>query len=228
MSSLYFAEYYRWLLVHRYLPISADKATLLDVGCRDGLFLLRQPARLRVGLDMNPVPLPGRPALLIQADALHPPLPPASFDTIFAFDVVEHIVDDTRFLATLVDLLAPGGALWLSTPCAGYRIWPAFLTDRLNRSAGHVRDGYTEQGLRDKLPPGCQATFYDWNEPFLRTGYVFLHALALAWPWLGLRATAACAWLDHFFSTGHRGHLFMRVARPCAPTVSPAADTRPD
>ncbi len=208
---MYFAEHYRWLVVHRYLHISGGTTTLLDVGCGDGLFLLRQPARLRVGLDIRPRPIPGRPVPLVQADALHPPLSPASFDTIFAFDIIEHLADDRRFLAAVVELLAPGGTLWLSTPCAETRIWPAFLTARASRGWGHVRNGYTAEELQAMLPPTCTAEFTYWNEPFLRAMVLPLHVLSFIWPWLARLGATVCAWLDHFLPRGRRGHIFARI-----------------
>jgi SAM-dependent methyltransferase len=208
---MYFAEYYRWLLVHRYLKIVAGSTTLLDVGCRDGFFLLEQPARLRVGMDLHPVPLPERSVPLLQADALHPPLPAASFETIFAFDVIEHVEDDAGFLRSLAGLLAPGGTLWLSTPCADFTIWPAFLTRRASRGWGHLRNGYKAETIQALLPPTCQVEFIYWNAPFVRAATLPLHLLSFTWPWLALRGAALCAWLDHFFPRGERGHLFARV-----------------
>jgi len=209
---MYYAEYYRWLVVHRYLGISGGPKSLLDVGCHDGFFLRHESAALRVGLDLRPVRRYGSEVLLVQADALRPPLRPASWETIFCFDLIEHVVDDERLLATLLDLLCPDGTLWLSTPCAETRIFPAFLTARASRGWGHVRNGYTVEELRGKLP-GCEVTFREWNEPFLRFACIPLHFLSLVWPWLGERAAALCAWLDHFFPAGRRGHLFVRVRR---------------
>jgi SAM-dependent methyltransferase len=208
---MYFAQYYRWLVAHRYLGISGGDSTLLDVGCHDGAFLVQQSARLRIGLDLNPQPCPDRRVLLIQADALHPPLPPASFDTIFAFNIIEHIKDDAAFLQAQVDLLTPGGTLWLSTPCVESSIWPRFLSNRLHDRSGHVRPGYSVEELQQKIPRGCRATFFEWNAPFLRLGYAPFHVLSHNWPWLALRLTALCAWLDHFFPQGGRGYLFARI-----------------
>lgn len=207
---MYHAEYYRWLVARRYLSIRGGRLSLLDAGCHDGFFLLHETARLRVGLDLHPVPRYGLAVLLVQADLLRPPFRPASFETIFCFDVLEHIVEDERLLAVLMALLAPGGTLWLSTPCREMRIFPGLLMPRLHRGSGHVRQGYTEEELRRKLP-GCAIEVTEWNEPFLRAAYVPLHLLSLAWPWLAQRAAACCAWLDHFFPAGRRGHLFLRV-----------------
>ncbi len=208
---MYYAEYYRWLLVHRYFKVVSGLTTLLDVGCRDGLFLLDQSAQMRVGMDLHPVPLPEVPATLVQADALYPPFRPGSFETIFTFDVIEHVEDDAAFLRSVVELLAPGGTLWLTTPCADFRISPAFLTERASRGWGHLRNGYTAETLAAMLPADCQAAFSYWNAPFLRMFTLPLHFLSLVWPWLGMRGAALCAWLDHFFPKGERGHLLVRI-----------------
>ncbi|MBN1484052.1 MAG: class I SAM-dependent methyltransferase [Chloroflexia bacterium] len=204
---MYYAQVYRWRELLHYLGISSGPASLLDVGCRDGFFLRGQPARLRVGLDLDPQPLPGSLLPLVRADALQAPLRPASFETIFSFDVIEHIPDDRRFLQALVELLAPGGTLWLSTPCADFRIWPAFLTARANRGWGHLRNGYSAAQIQGMLPPGCQAEFRYWNAPFLRAMTLPLHLLSFTWPWLARQGALLCAWLDHFFPRGRRGHL---------------------
>jgi SAM-dependent methyltransferase len=94
---------------------------LLDVGCGDGHFLdvARQRGwhvygseygegpRLRArarGLDVRTAPFTAT------RDEL------ASFDVITAFEVIEHMVDPRRELATMATLLRQGGALYLTTP----------------------------------------------------------------------------------------------------------------
>lgn len=95
---------------------------LLDVGCATGIFLdgmrrrgwevcgvepspaASEYARARFGLDV----LTGR-----LEEAGHPP---ASFDAITLWDVLEHVHEPRRTLSDLARLLRPGGLLLLSLP----------------------------------------------------------------------------------------------------------------
>ena len=60
------------------------------------------------------------------------------------FDVLEHIEQDTAFLATLNRLLVPGGRLYLTTPAYGW------LWSQEDRDAGHFRR-YTLASLGRRL-----------------------------------------------------------------------------
>jgi SAM-dependent methyltransferase len=43
------------------------------------------------------------------------PYPDASFDTILAFDVIEHIIDAYALMEEIYRVLKPGGELWIRT-----------------------------------------------------------------------------------------------------------------
>ena len=45
-------------------------------------------------------------------------LPPASFDTIFMFHVLEHVEDPVEFLTECGGLLSPGGRIMIEVPCS--------------------------------------------------------------------------------------------------------------
>ncbi|MEV6304151.1 class I SAM-dependent methyltransferase [Actinoplanes sp. NPDC051861] len=59
---------------------------------------------------------------VIQADARHIPLPDASMDLIVAFDILEHIPDDTSAAREIFRLLRPGGTALIAVPC-DMRLW---------------------------------------------------------------------------------------------------------
>jgi SAM-dependent methyltransferase len=67
-----------------------------------------------------------------------------SFDTVYALNVIEHIVDDRLAVANCKALLAPGGQLILLVP-----VYPA-LFSRFDRELGHYRR-YTRRSLEKLL-----------------------------------------------------------------------------
>jgi SAM-dependent methyltransferase len=74
---------------------------------------------------------------------------PASFDVVCAFEVVEHIEDDSGALTQWVGFLRPGGTLIVSVPATPDRFGPSDVL------AGHYRR-YTPDGLDQVLvDAGC-------------------------------------------------------------------------
>jgi SAM-dependent methyltransferase len=97
------------------------------------------------------------------------------FDAITSISVFEHIVDEGRALATVKQLLAPGGSLLLTLPCTavGYDQFRDF--DEYNRSHPDSQGRYFFQrfydaaSLRDRvfsvLGEPRQTTVYGESEP---------------------------------------------------------------
>lgn len=67
--------------------------------------------------------------------------PPASFDFVYSFNVLEHIEDDVAALRALRSRMAPSGRLFLYVPA-----FP-FLYSSMDRKVGHLRR-YTARTLR--------------------------------------------------------------------------------
>jgi 2-polyprenyl-3-methyl-5-hydroxy-6-metoxy-1,4-benzoquinol methylase len=104
-----------------------DGERVLDVGCGEGWFtaaLARAGAR-PVGVDVAEEPLR-------RARAAHPELDlrlladgqpwghdDASFDVVWAGEVIEHVADTAAWLSEVRRMLRSGGALLLSTPAHG-------------------------------------------------------------------------------------------------------------
>jgi arsenite methyltransferase len=125
------ATYCRWL-VEKYGFESLEAWTsyfdgrkrILDVGCGSGyssaLWLDRPGWKGRamwVGVDISDAIDVARERLgsvanthFVQADALHMPFPPGSFDTIFSEGVLHHTPSTRAALLACARLLAPGGA----------------------------------------------------------------------------------------------------------------------
>ncbi len=103
---------------------AAGAGRVLDVGCGEGLFaaaLLEDGAEV-VGVDVAEEPLRrarGRHSdldlRLLQSESRWD-LPDASFDLVWAGEVIEHVADTAGWLSELRRVLRSGGVLALSTP----------------------------------------------------------------------------------------------------------------
>jgi SAM-dependent methyltransferase len=97
-------RYLRARNVERYLRPGIERH--LDVGCGDGYFLRRSPARERYGLD----PLLGDK--LSDLDRL----PGDHFDCVTMLAVIEHLEDPTDILRYIWRVMTPAGLLIVTTP----------------------------------------------------------------------------------------------------------------
>jgi len=208
-------SYYR-LLANRYIGVHVKGQSILDVGSHDGLFLSQMCALLRVAVDLHPGKQQFHPVL--PADLYHLPFQEGSFETILAFDVLEHVRDDRGAVSVLMDILSPNGLLWLSVPCVEFKVFPAWLTNWLHKRWGHLRSGYTGQQLLELVGARGTVTLKYWNEPVFRMAYLPLRFLWALFPgivkWL-LRSVVA---LDALWSHGTSGHIYARIEKPTQPS----------
>jgi len=130
--------------------LPAKPQRVLDFGCGEGRYLAvaaRQfPEARLAGCDVSAVALehaasrwPRAEFVLIEEGRA--PLPDGSFDLILCIEVLEHVRDVETATRELGRLLAPGGHLILTTPCAN----PGSLEWFLNRRRGGLEpseDGY--------------------------------------------------------------------------------------
>ena len=140
----------------RYFP---SMSRLLEIGCGTGYVLAKLaeefPSVQLTGSEVycdglsyarNRVPR----AELVQMDARETPYED-HFDVVGAFDVLEHIDDDTRVLAEIHRALHPGGGLLLTVP---QHKW---LWSRQDELACHVRR-YTGVQVGEQAPMGRAPT----------------------------------------------------------------------
>jgi SAM-dependent methyltransferase len=125
-------------------------AELLEIGCGTGHNLpmlgqfghvdaleldeqARKHARQRLGREVMSAPLPQLAGV-----------PDRAYDLIGAFDVIEHIDDDTAALASIASKLKPGGKFVMTVPAHPW-MWSAH--DVVN----HHRRRYSKRSLRKLL-----------------------------------------------------------------------------
>jgi 2-polyprenyl-3-methyl-5-hydroxy-6-metoxy-1,4-benzoquinol methylase len=105
----------------------AAGARVLDVGCGEGRFAadLAVAGASVVGIDVAAEPLrraqASHPQLDLRlVDAERPwELADASFDVVWAGEVIEHVADTAAWLSEIRRVLRSGGSLLLSTPAHG-------------------------------------------------------------------------------------------------------------
>lgn len=123
---------------------------ILDVGCGTGLnaAFLAASGHTVIGVDLSQVAIDkfrekGFEGFVCDLESQNLPDFEASFDLVFASEIIEHIADTAMFLDRLARLLKPNGQLLLSTPNSAF--WAYRLLGLMGYTAseyqhpGHVR-----------------------------------------------------------------------------------------
>ncbi len=204
---------YRALLLSA-LDLRPSGPRVLDVGAADGRLLEQVDAVQGVALDMHPETVGARAVAFVRGDGTAAPFADGAFDTVIAFDVLEHVEDDRGLADELLRLVRPGGSLWVSVPSRKTAIFPPWLTPWAHREWGHLRPGYTRQELGRLFQGRGEHSLETWNEPVYRGSYLILKALSLVWPVAALALLRAVARLDGRLRHGEAGHYFLVVRVP--------------
>ena len=141
-----------------------SRERVLDVGCGEGHFA---SALLSAGAEVVGVDVAAEP--LRRARERHPeldlrqmpaegawPLRDASFDAVWAGEVIEHVADTAGWLSELRRVLRSGGSLLLSTPdhrrlqMLRWALGPRAFEVHFDPRADHLRF-YTRRGLSELL-----------------------------------------------------------------------------
>ncbi len=159
-------------------------------------------AVLAAMLDAGELPA-GAPASVALGDAYALPFADASFDTVIAAEVLEHLVDDAAALGELARVCRPGGLVALSVPRAGpERVNWALSAEYHEIEGGHVRI-YTRRALVD----ACRRAGLDF------LGHHHVHGLHSPYWWL--RCAVGVARDDHpLVAAYHRLLVWDIVRRP--------------
>lgn len=205
---------YRSALFHR-LGVRASGERVLDIGSFDSYWLSQQPGVMRVGVDLDIRRNEG--CHVLRGTALRLPFADATFDSVFAFEVIEHVDDDRQFLGELARVVRPGGTITISTPAADLRIFPARLTPWAHRRWGHYhRTGYERAQLdallRDAGAPQVEVRqLSTWT---MRHLYLPLTLLGRVSEALAAAAFRACAAIDaRLLREGPHGYLLATAKR---------------
>jgi ubiquinone/menaquinone biosynthesis C-methylase UbiE len=132
---------------------------VLDLGCGEGDFtvwLAEAGARV-LGVDVAEAALrrarrrhPGVEFELAPIDG-ELPLPDASYDVVWASEVIEHVADTGRWLSEVRRVLAPGGRLLVTTPSHGRLRLALGGIERYSEPLGDHLHLYSARSLRGLL-----------------------------------------------------------------------------
>jgi hypothetical protein len=118
----------------------------------------------------------------------------AQADILLLTDVLEHVQDDTGFLAALVGAMTPGSRLLLTVP-ADMRLWSPQDT-----GYGHFRryDRHTLQAVWQDLPVETELLCYFncWMYPLVRVVRTFTRLLGRSWGERGTDLSVPPIWLN--------------------------------
>ena len=155
-----------------YVPIFADAADVVDVGCGRGEFLelLRGAGITARGVDQNHEMVErcrARGFAVAETDGLSFLLaaPPGSLGGLIASQVVEHLQPDylLRFLAAAADALRPGAPIVLET--INPACWSAFF-DSYIRDLTHVRPVHPDTLKFLVIAAGFTGAAVQWRSPY--------------------------------------------------------------
>jgi SAM-dependent methyltransferase len=113
-----------------------EKSRCPIIGCDESLSMLR---RARARLRQSAAALRDRGIILLQADIRDLPFKSNSFETVLSMNVIHHHASVSNFAAKLIDLLTPGGRLYLTSLVSSNRFIGDLYLRLLNRSGWLVR-----------------------------------------------------------------------------------------
>jgi 2-polyprenyl-3-methyl-5-hydroxy-6-metoxy-1,4-benzoquinol methylase len=114
----------RHLVVYEWIAAQVAGGRVIDMACGEGYGsdLLARSAASVVGLDANPEAFEHararyvRDNLRFERGMVENHGDPASFDAVVFLQTIEHVINPQAVLGHMRSLLAPGGALYVSTP----------------------------------------------------------------------------------------------------------------
>ncbi len=127
---------------------------ILDIGCGNGLYALgcTPEANEIIQLDI----IDRRSEIVkkfnfIQADVESYEMEPSSIDTIIAFDIIEHLNDDVKFIKKAHDQLKVGGRILISVPNEDNSMLEKINLAHIHYTDKTHRREYTDNKLKQLL-----------------------------------------------------------------------------
>lgn len=136
-----------------------ERDRVLDLGSGDGAFtaVIAEAKADPVGAEVAEAAVARarerHPELQFRLVPIEGPLPfeDASFDLVWASEVIEHVADTARWLSEVRRVLKPGGRLLLTTPSHGRLRLALEGIERLSPPLGDHLHLYDARGLRSML-----------------------------------------------------------------------------
>ncbi len=159
-----FGTYYRYSLIKKLglFKLISTSGNWLDIGCYDGTILKSINAQEKIGVDLEVKKELG--LKIVRASVENLPFKDNIFGIITAFDVLEHIRDNSTIINQVDKKLVKGGLFLLSVPHFKERIFPKFLQNWLIfQRWKHIRIGYNQERLEQLFKDGWLLKFIYWN-----------------------------------------------------------------
>ncbi|MGB4595297.1 MAG: methyltransferase domain-containing protein [Anaerolineaceae bacterium] len=207
-KKLRIGSYYRWKMLSTVDEVFATKR-VLDVGSHDGFLLSLFPDTFRIAVDITiPDQLTSHPFVVADAKAL--PFTSQSFNLVLFMDVIEHIADEDGLAESLARILDQDGKLILSTPSAGIKLFPIFLTNFISKQWGHIyRLGYSSELLNSVFRGKFSVQIEEWNAPLFRLFYLPMKFVSLISKRFAFFLLDRIATYDSNHKNGLEGYLLL-------------------
>lgn len=151
-----------------------DSLVCLDIGSDNGVisYLLRQRGGFWKSADLDENAVRSISDLVksnaFQIDGLRTPFNDNEFDRVVIVDFLEHIHTDKEFLEELFRIMKPAGELIINVPNIKNSLLRQFRLSigQTDEKHGHLRPGYTVEGIRTLLGSKFTLLYYKTYSKF--------------------------------------------------------------